>query len=311
MKRLVILASLVAAGMAAAGLHAQGGPPPTPGVSEIEQVSPRIWKIYGAGGNTTVFVRSDGVALVDTKLANNGAAILAQVRKVTDKPVILIINTHSHGDHVGSNSEINSAGSIAVVAQANTSRRMAAMPNVGAASSTFNDRLTLGSGDGRIELYWFGAGHTDGDAFVVFPAEKVMASGDIFQMMAMPRIDRGAGGSAIALPNSLAQAHATITGVDKVIDGHGTTIHDWAAFGRYAAFTRAAADAARKAEPNGGTAEQALAALEADPATRPFVDDAVLQGARGRALNALNAALEELRGQPPAPPAPPPAPAAR
>lgn len=307
MKRLAILTSLVAVGMATAGLHAQGQPP----VGEIEQVSARTWKIYGAGGNTTVFVRTGDVALVDTKLANNGAAILAQVRKVTDKPISLIINTHSHGDHVGSNAEINSGGSIAVVAQANTSRRMAEMPNVGAASTTFNDRLTLGSGDDRIQLYWFGPGHTDGDAFVVFPGEKVMASGDIFQMMALPRIDRGAGGSAIALPDSLAQAHATITGVDKVIDGHGTTIHDWAAFGRYAAFARAAADAARKAEPNGGTAEQALAALEADPASKPFVDDSVLQGARTRALNGLNAALEELRGQPPAPPAPPPPPTNR
>ena len=305
MKRLAILASLAAAGKAAAALHAQGQPP----LGEIEQVSARTWKIYGAGGNTTVFVRTGDVALVDTKLAGNGAAILAQVRKVTDKPITLIINTHSHGDHVGSNSEVNSAGSIAVVAQANTSRRMAAMPNVGAASTTFNDRLTLGSGPDRIELYWFGAGHTDGDAFVVFPAERVMAAGDIFQMLAMPRIDRNSGGSALALPESVAKARDTITGVDKVIDGHGTTVHDWAAFGSYVTFTRAVADAARKAEPNGGTAEQALAALEADPTSKPFVDDAVLQGARGRALGGLTAALQELRGEPPTPPTPPPAPA--
>jgi glyoxylase-like metal-dependent hydrolase (beta-lactamase superfamily II) len=188
---------------------------------------------------------------------------------------------------------------------------MAAMPNVGAASTTFNDRLTLGSGPDRIELYWFGAGHTDGDAFVVFPAERVMAAGDIFQMLAMPRIDRASGGSAIALPDTLAQARDAISGVDRVIDGHGSTIHDWPAFSSYVTFTRAVAEAARKAEPNGGMAEQALASLEASTETRPFVDDAVLQGARARALNALNAALEELRGQPPAPPAPPPAPAAR
>jgi len=307
MKRLAVLASIALAGLTAAGLSAQGQPP----VSDIEQVSARIWKIYGAGGNTTVFVRNDGVALVDTKLANNGAAILAQVRKVTDKSVILIINTHSHGDHVGSNSEINAGGSIAVVAQANTSRRMAAMPGVGAAGSTFNDRLLLGTGADRIELYWFGAGHTDGDAFVVFPAERVMASGDIFQMLAMPRIDRNSGGSALDLPDTLQQARDAIAGVDKVIDGHGTTVHDWAAFQAYVAFTQALADAARKAEPNGGTAEQALAALEADSATRPFVDDAVLAGARGRALAGLTTALQELRGEPPAPPAPPPAPAAR
>src|SRR6187455_3195178 len=123
----------------------------------------------------------------------------------------------------------------------------------------------------------------------------------------MPRIDCAAGGSAIALPDTLARARDTISGVDKVIDGHGTTVHDWAALQSYAAFTRAAADAARQAEPSGCAAEQALAALEGGPATRPFVDDAVLDGARGRALNALTAALQELRGEPPAPPAAPPA----
>ena len=304
MQRLAILASLVAAGMATAGLYAQGQPPQ--GVSDIEQVSDKVWKIYGAGGNTTVFLRAEGVALVDTKLANNGQAILDQVRKVTDKPVTLIVNTHSHGDHVGSNSEIDAGGKIEIVAQANTGKRMAAAPEVGPPTRAFDDRLTLGSGADRIELYWFGAGHTDGDAFVVIPAQRVMATGDIFQMNAMPRIDRNSGGSALALPDTLAKARDTITGIDKVIDGHGTTVHDWAGFRAYVAFTRATADAARKAEPGGGTAEQALAALETDAATRPFVDDTALQGARGRALGGITAAFEELRGQPPAPPAPPP-----
>lgn len=295
MKRLAILASLVAAGMAAAGLNAQGQPP----LGGPEQVTARIWKIYGAGGNTTVFVRGDGVALVDTKLANNGEAILAQVRKVTDKPVTLIINTHSHGDHVGSNAEINARGEIEVVAHVNTARRMAAMPNVGPAKRQFENRLTLGSGTDQIDLYWFGAGHTDGDAFVVFPAERVMAAGDIFQMLAMPRIDRNSGGSALALPETMAKAHKAISGVDKVIDGHGITVHDWAAFGRYVAFTRAVAEAARKSE----TTEQALASLESNADTRPFVDDAVLQGARGRAVAGLTAAFQELRGESSTPPA--------
>jgi len=254
MMRLAVLASIVAAGLTAAGLSAQG----QPGVSDIERVTDNVWKIYGAGGNTTVFVRGDGVALVDTKLANNGAAILAQVRKVTDKPVTLIINTHSHGDHVGSNSEIDAGDAIEIVAQANTAARMEAMANVGAPDVEFGRRITVGQGADRIELFWFGAGHTDGDAFVVIPAERVMASGDIFQMLAMPRVDRGAGGSALALPATMQQAQDGITGVDKVIDGHGTTVHGWGAFRSYVAFTRALADAARRAEQSGGTAEQAL-----------------------------------------------------
>ena len=123
MKRLALLAAIALAGLTAAGLSAQGQPP----VADIEQVSDRVWKIYGQGGNTTVFLRADGVALVDTKLANNGAAILAQVRKVTDRPVTLIVNTHSHGDHVGSNSEIARDG-VEVVATGCTSAASPCVP---------------------------------------------------------------------------------------------------------------------------------------------------------------------------------------
>jgi cyclase len=295
MKRLAILVSLVAAGMAAAGLEAQA-PPAQPPLGEIEQVSERVWKIYGEGGNTTVFVREDGVALVDTKLAGNGAAILAQVRKVTGKPVTLIVNTHSHGDHVGSNSEIAAGAEVEIVAQANTSARMEAMPSVGAPHLVFGERMTLGQGADRIELYWFGAGHTDGDAFVVFPAERVMATGDIFQLLAMPRIDRASGGSALALPVTLTQAQDGIRGVDKVIDGHGTTVHGWAEFRAYVSFARALAEVARNTHRMGGTPEQALTALERNPNFLLFLggEPGAANTARARALAGLTAAFEEL-----------------
>ena len=57
----------------------------------------------GGGGNTAIFVTDDGVALVDTKIKGYGQDILAEVRKITDKPVTTIINTHTHWDHTGSN----------------------------------------------------------------------------------------------------------------------------------------------------------------------------------------------------------------
>ena len=295
MKRLALLASLFAAGMAAAGLEAQA-PPAQPPVSDIEQVSERVWMIYGEGGNTTVFVRGDGVALVDTKLANNGAAILAQVRTVTDKPVTLIVNTHSHGDHVGSNAELARGGEIEIVAQANTSARMETMANVGPPDLTFDDRMIHGQGADRIELYWFGAGHTDGDAFVVFPAERVMAAGDIFQLMAMPRVDRASGGSALALPVTLTQAQDTIRGVDTVIPGHDADKRSWAEFRAYVSFTRALAETARNTQRMGGTAEQALTALERNPNFLLFLagEPGAANTPRTRALAGLTAAFEEI-----------------
>ena len=74
--------------------------------------------VTGGGGNTAVFVTANGVVLVDTKLANWGQAILDQVKTVTDKPVTHIINTHTHGDHIGSNEFF--PASVEIVAHENT-----------------------------------------------------------------------------------------------------------------------------------------------------------------------------------------------
>jgi cyclase len=299
MKRLAVLASIVVAGVAAAGLSAQA--PAGPG--EIERIADNVYKIFGAGGNTTVFVRSEGVALVDTKLAGNGEAILARVRQVTDKPVTLIINTHSHGDHVGSNAEIGGRARVEVVAHSNTARRMTAMTEPLPVAESFHDRLKLGSGADRIDLYWFGAGHTDGDAFVVFPAARTMAAGDIYQLQAMPRIDRASGGSALALPVTLTQALYDIKGVDKVIDGHGDKVRSWEEFRSYVTFTRAVAQAALQTQRMGGTPEQALASLERNPGFLLFLGDAAQPGGpagntpKARALTALTTAFAELRGE--------------
>src|SRR5580700_10990095 len=70
------------------------------------------------GGNVAVFVTESGVVLVDTKLAGYGQDILQQVRTVTAKPVTMIINTHTHNDHTGSNTEF--APNVEYVAHENT-----------------------------------------------------------------------------------------------------------------------------------------------------------------------------------------------
>ena len=113
--------------LAAAGAAAQPRPriPPT---GSIRQGRDNLYVIPGAGGNTVVFVTAAGVVLVDTKLANNGEAILKQVRTVSDKPVSTIINTHSHPDHIGSNDYFPAA--VEVVTHENTKKWMAANPRV-------------------------------------------------------------------------------------------------------------------------------------------------------------------------------------
>jgi hypothetical protein len=81
MRRARLLTATVVVSVAVAGVAAQRGPgiPPT---GTIKKVRDNLHVIPGQGGNTTVFVTATGVVLVDTKLANNGVAIMNQVKTV-------------------------------------------------------------------------------------------------------------------------------------------------------------------------------------------------------------------------------------
>ena len=247
MRRARVLALIVVAGFTVVTLAAQSQRPRIPPTGTIKKVRDNLYVIPGAGGNTTVFVTRAGVVLVDTKLANNGEAILSQVRSVSSRAVTMIINTHSHPDHIGSNDYF--APSVEKVTHENTKKWMAANARVASnpavmPTKTFTDRLTLGSGSDQIDLYYFGAGHTDGDAFIVFPALRAMAAGDIFAWKMAPLIDPMAGGSVVALPDTLEKALKGIGNVDTVIEGHGD-VNTWAGFRDYTLFNRALLDAAK------------------------------------------------------------------
>ena len=115
MRRAAVLAGIVCLGILTMAVT---GPDARQNVAEIEQVEDNLYVIKGGGGNTAAFVTEQGVVVVDTKLAGWGDAILDKIRSVTDKPITMIINTHTHGDHVGSNAEL--APTVEVVAHENT-----------------------------------------------------------------------------------------------------------------------------------------------------------------------------------------------
>ena len=299
MARRRLLPAIVAVCLAVAGAAAQQQRPRIPPTGMIKNVRDNLYVIPGAGGNTTVFVTQGGVVLVDTKLPNNGEAILNQVRTVTDKPVSIIVNTHSHPDHIGSNDYF--AASVEVVTHENTRKWMSANPRVASnpvamPDRTFTNRMTLGSGDDRIELYYFGAGHTDGDAFIVFPARRAMAAGDIFAWKMAPLIDPMAGGSVLALPGTLEKAMQGIPDVDTVIEGHGD-VNTWQGFRDYVQFNRALVDAAR-AGVGKKTAEEIAAGLK--PKFPGFTKEELLTDMEyggtplSRAVINVNVAFQEL-----------------
>src|SRR5437667_1192999 len=75
-----------------------------PASLEIQKVKDNLYVITGGGGNTAAFITEKGVVVMDTKNPGNGPGILEKIKSVTPKPVTMVINTHTHGDHVGSNS---------------------------------------------------------------------------------------------------------------------------------------------------------------------------------------------------------------
>jgi cyclase len=265
MRRTVVLSLLVGAGttVMAAGAALQPPAADAPKVAEIEKLKDNLYVITGGGGNTAAFITQTGVVVVDTKNPGWGPAILEKIKGVTDKPITTIINTHTHGDHVGSNVAFDQ--SVEIVVQENTAANMAKMPMFaeagakhGLADKTYTDTLSLGSGADQIDLYYFGRAHTNGDTFVVFPALKVMHAGDVFPRKGTPLLDMNNGGSGVAYPETLEKVAKGITGVETVIPGH-SPVTDWAAFLEFGEFNREFLSATQAAKQAGKTAEQAAA----------------------------------------------------
>ena len=251
-------------------------------VIEVERLEDNLFVLRGegGGGNTGVFVTTEGVVVVDTKNPGWGQPILEQIRALTSNPVTTLINTHSHGDHVSGN--VGFPATVDVVTHETTKANMEVMrpytgrtePPVnvfegtngrGLPTRTFTDRMSLGSGADRVDLYYFGRAHTGGDAWVVFPALRTLHAGDAFLGKRVPFIDAANGGSGVAFPDTVQMAHDTIRNVDTIITGHSTQA-TWQDLNQWAAFNRDFLEMVRAGRSAGKTVGE-IAATWTTPAT--------------------------------------------
>jgi cyclase len=211
-----------------------------------------VYVMGGAGGNVTVQVGDLGVLVVDTGLAQNAPKLIAAIRKLSDKPIQYIVNTHLHPDHIGGNEAIRRAGATItggnvagetteaiqgaqIVAHQNVLNRVSAASGKQAAvPESAWPTVTYVSGQKEIffneepvAVIYQPKAHTDGDSLVYFRRSDVVATGDIFVTTSYPYIDLENGGSiqgeVDALNNIL---DITIPKHDEeggtyVIPGHG------------------------------------------------------------------------------------------
>jgi glyoxylase-like metal-dependent hydrolase (beta-lactamase superfamily II) len=307
MKRIVVLTALVVAGAVSYVVAQQGGQKPM--VVSVEKLKDNLFILKGGGGNTTVFVQSNGITVVDTKNPGWGAPILAKIKELSPKPVTTIINTHSHGDHVSGNVEF--PATVDVVVQQNTATNMKMMkspPGMGKPGAptiptifdqnqgkglpkrTFTDRMTLFKGPDQIELYYFGRGHTNGDAWLLFPTLRVVTAGDIVPGKQLPILDTNNGGSGLEIGDSIAKAHSTFSKVaDTVITGHSTNM-TMPEMLEYATFNREFADAMRAAKKGGQSVDAVVKSW-----TVPAKYQGYAAAAEGRLRSNVQVVYDEIK----------------
>ena len=178
-----------------AALCAQPAPPNFDTAElHVLPVQGNIYMLVGPGGNITIQTGKDGVLLVDTMFAPLAGRIAAEIKKLSDKPIRYIIDTHVHGDHVGGNEPLQKMGApgaalvdgggATVIAHENVLNRMtqpvtgtqtpgpqAGLPN-DTYSTPYKDLFFNGE---AVFIYPQPNAHTDGDSMVFFRRSDVIS----------------------------------------------------------------------------------------------------------------------------------------
>ena len=188
----------------------------------LNKVKDDLYMIEGDGGNVAVYVTGEGVILVDDKFDQDHDGIVAHVKSITSLPVKYVLSTHYHADHSGGNAKFLPTAEIISTVNARTNIvnhvQSNAPPGVAPARVTFTEETAVFLGGKEVRARYFGRGHTNGDAFVYFPALRTIHTGD---MMAgtTPLIDYTGGGSLVEWTKTLDAAMKL--DFDTVIPGHG------------------------------------------------------------------------------------------
>jgi cyclase len=197
-----------------------------PAPFNLIKVADDLYVIDGGGaGNVAVYITNEGVIMVDDKFEQHFDEIMANVKKVTNQPVKYILSTHYHADHSGGNTRWSSIAEIISTRNAHDGivqhKQSNAPDNMVPARVTFTQETDLFLGGKEVRARYYGRGHTNGDAFVYFPALKVLHTGDMFTS-ATPLIDYPGGGSLVEWTKTLDSVMGDKgLDFDTVIPGHG------------------------------------------------------------------------------------------
>nr|WP_294900134.1 MBL fold metallo-hydrolase [uncultured Pedobacter sp.] len=191
--------------------------------------------VFTEQGGTIAFLIPDkgannGLIVVDSQFVNPAQHLVAELKKKSDSPFELLINTHHHADHTSGN--IVFKGLVKhVFAHENSLANQTKVAETAKANgkeiveqyypdTVFKSDYTYKTGKDTIKAYYFGAGHTNGDAMIHFENQNAVHMGDLVFNRRFPYIDKTAGADIHSWIKVLDKAIATFGARTNYIFGH-------------------------------------------------------------------------------------------
>ncbi|WP_298550025.1 MBL fold metallo-hydrolase [uncultured Algibacter sp.] len=192
-------------------------------IIKTHKLTENIYMLEGKGGNIGISVGDNGVFMIDSQFAPLTPKILETIKKLNDKPIKYLANTHHHGDHTGGNENISKLNTP-IIAHNNVYKRVKNNPKQTDASLptiTFNNKLSLYINGEQVIIFHVDNAHTDGDALLYFTKSNVLHTGDTYFNARYPYIDLNSGGSVDGYINAIKSAMIFVDDNTKIIPGHG------------------------------------------------------------------------------------------
>ncbi len=199
---------------------------------EFKKISDRLFEILGGrGAQGGVYVGDNGVLVIDAKMDEKSVdQVIEGVRQITDKPIKYLVNTHSDGDHVMGNQYFPE--NVIFIAHENCRKEFFHPRRDGTPSEwnkpelspfvpslVFRDKMDVYPGPKKVELWYFGVGHTTGDIVIYFPEEKTAFVGDQIFLTRPQLIHSYKGGNSFEHVKTLTKMLQTID-AEKFCSGH-------------------------------------------------------------------------------------------
>jgi len=183
--------------------------------------------IFTERGGTIAFLLSKkGIAVVDTQFPEQSQHLINELKKKTEKPFKLLINTHHHGDHSSGNISFKGiaehvlAHANSKINQENSAKQNKSEDKQLYPDQTYTDTWCQKIGKENICLHYFGAGHTNGDSLVHFEHANIVHLGDLLFNRRHPNVDRGAGANMKSWMQVLDKALAKFDNQTLYVFGH-------------------------------------------------------------------------------------------